>query len=82
MSAKAVLQNIQGHHAMAGSHIRSGSNLLKGIVYDHRNDASQLQTLAWKRQVHAYVPLASLVAIFAVLNKEAAMVRRSSCFAL
>lgn len=60
---------------MAESHIRGGSKLLKEIVRDHRNETRQHQIPAWKRQAHAYVPLESLVAIFAVLDKEAAMVR-------
>lgn len=70
-----MLQNMQGHHAVAESHIRSGSKLLQGIVHDQQNDALKNGTPAWKHQSDCYVSLESLAAIFAVLDKQAATVR-------
>lgn len=72
---KTMLQNMQGHHAIAESHIRSGSKLLQGIVNDQQDDALQNQAPAWRRQVDCYVQLESLTAIFAVLDNKAAKVR-------
>ncbi|KUI67936.1 hypothetical protein VM1G_11480 [Cytospora mali] len=68
---------MQGHHALAGSHIRSGSKLLQETVHIQRREHS---ALGFKRQANCYVPLEIVAAIFAGLDKQAATTIRDYKF--
>lgn len=72
-----MLQNMQGHHTVAESHIQSGSKLLQEMVNDQQNNAPRYQTPGAKCQIDSYVPLEDVIAIFAVLDKNAAQVSDS-----
>ena len=66
---------MQGHHASAGSHIKSGAKLLRETLYDQRNGVLQHQVLGSKSHMDSYAPLEVLVGIFAGLDSELRMVR-------
>lgn len=61
---------------MAGSHIRSGSKLLREAVYDKQNGTlNQHHTLKSNFQMCRYVPLDALADIFSGLDTQVAAVR-------
>lgn len=66
---------MQGHHAAAGSHIRSGSKLLEEFVYDQPSGKLQHPVLGSMSRAESHVPLEVLARIFAGLNNQAATVR-------
>jgi hypothetical protein len=65
---------MQGHHALAGAHIRSGAKLLRETLYDQRKGAFQHQVLSSKGDADCYVSLDVISRIFAELYPEANMV--------
>lgn len=75
---------MQGQHASAGVHIRSGAKLLRETVYDQRNGVFQHQLLGSKSHVDSYAPLEVLAGIFAGLDIQVAAVRgfSSACQSL
>ncbi|KAK3944425.1 putative transcriptional regulatory protein [Diplogelasinospora grovesii] len=69
-------ENMQGRHAVAGSHIQSGSKLLRETVYDGRSGVLQHQVLGSDSRANSYVSLDVLATILAGLNTEVAMMMR------
>jgi hypothetical protein len=65
---------MQGNHTLAGSHIQSGSKLLREIIYDHRNGVLRHPVLGSKSNKESYAPLEVLVGIFAGLDSQIAIV--------
>jgi hypothetical protein len=70
---------MQGHHASAGFHIRSGAKLLRETLYDQRNGVLQHQVLGSKSHIDSYAPLEVLTRIFAGLDSQLTIVRGFSC---
>jgi hypothetical protein len=71
-------QNMQGNHASAGVHIRSGARLLRETLYDQQNGAFQHQVLGSKSHIDSYAPLEVLARLFVGLDPELRTVRRFS----
>ncbi|RDW74762.1 hypothetical protein BP6252_05904 [Coleophoma cylindrospora] len=51
------VDNIQGNHASAGAHIRSGAKLLREVSYDQRKGVMHHQVLGMKADKDSYVSL-------------------------
>ncbi|KAH8653927.1 hypothetical protein BGZ60DRAFT_533025 [Tricladium varicosporioides] len=67
-------ENMQWHHASAGSHIRSGTKLLREAIYDERNGITQHQTLKSKILTNSYASPEVLARIFAGLDSQTTLV--------
>lgn len=65
---------MQGRHASAGFHIRSGVKLLRETMYDQRNGVLDHRVLGSKSNVDCYAPLEVLARIFSVLDPTITMV--------
>lgn len=66
---------MQGRHASAGSHIRSGVKLLRETIYDQRNAILKHQVIGSKSHMDGYASLEVLARIFSVLDPTITMVR-------
>lgn len=69
---------MRGHHAVAGSHIRSGARLLQETLDAQQRGILQREATGIKPQSDFYIPLEILTSLFAGLDNEIAKVRLSS----
>ncbi|KAG9234779.1 hypothetical protein BJ875DRAFT_293666 [Amylocarpus encephaloides] len=69
----ACLENMQGRHVTAITHIQSGAKLLRETLCDGENGVLRHGVFGSTRQIDSYVPLDVLARIFAGLNSQVAM---------
>ncbi|KAK9426678.1 hypothetical protein SUNI508_00205 [Seiridium unicorne] len=67
-------ENIRGNHVAAGSHIQSGSKLLREAAYDKQSGIIKHRALGSKTCVDSYVPLDILASIFAGLDQQSTII--------
>ncbi|KAM3086214.1 hypothetical protein ACMFMG_000351 [Clarireedia jacksonii] len=66
-------ENMQGHHASAGAHIRSGVKLLHETARDHRNGGFKHKVLGSKSQTDSYASLEVLASVLGGLGSDASV---------
>ncbi|KAI0416123.1 hypothetical protein F5X98DRAFT_201127 [Xylaria grammica] len=70
----ACFENIQGHHALAITHIQSGVKLLRETVYDQDTGVLHCQEFGSTSRVNSYAPLEAYAKIFALLDSGASRI--------
>jgi len=61
---------MQGRHALAGGHIRSGVSVLNETIYDLRKGTIQHKTLGSERYADSYAPIDELSRMFTGLDRQ------------
>ena len=61
---------MQGRHALAGGHIRSGVKVLNETIHDLGRGILQHKTLGPTRYADSYVPIEELAKIFTGLDRQ------------
>ncbi|RFU25203.1 hypothetical protein B7463_g11139, partial [Scytalidium lignicola] len=76
------VDSIQGHHALAGAHIRSGAKLLREISYHQSKGITQHQVLGSKRDRDCYVSLDAISRMYARMCPDINLINGSNKFEL